>query len=387
MRFLHISDLHLGRQLHRFPLQEEQDEILEHIRRIAAEHKPDAVLIAGDVYDKSIPPVYAMQSLDRFLSGLLATGATVCMISGNHDSADRIGFLSGPLKQGRLYVSPSYQGTVEPVTLHDAHGPVDIWLLPFLKPAMVRPFFPDEEIADTNSAVACAIRHLPIRPERRNVLIAHQFVAGSKLIGSEDACALGLPGDIAVGGTDLVDARHFSAFDYVALGHLHHPQNVGSSRIRFCGTPLTYSFAEIGSDKSVTLVELSGDRSLSVEEIPLPEPRHMQELRGSFAEITAPPSVALTDRDAYTHIILTDDHPIPDVLTRLRQYYPNITHLSWDNRRTSIDMDFSASADASTQTPLSVFADFFLRANGSALSAEQEQYMDALIRSIWEVAE
>lgn len=384
VKFLHISDLHLGRQLHRFSLQEEQDEVLEHIRQIAVREQPDAVLIAGDVYDRSVPPVYATRSLDQFLSALLRSGTAVLMISGNHDSAERLSFLSGPLRESHLHIAPAYCGKVEPVTLRDADGPVDVWLLPFLRPAAVRPFFPTEEIVTTNDAVACALAHLPIDPARRNILVAHQFVAGASLVGSEDCCALTGTAEANVGGTDLVEARLFSAFDYVALGHLHQAQNVGSERIRYCGTPMKYAFSELRSEKSVTLVELAGDRNLHLRTLALPEPRRMQELRGTFHEITSDAALADADRDAYTHVILTDDLPIPDVMNRLRQYYPNITHLDWDNTRTRHVDDFSAAADMERHTPLSLFSEFFERTNGAAMTAEQSRYLEELIRSIWE---
>ncbi|MBE5798094.1 MAG: exonuclease SbcCD subunit D [Clostridiales bacterium] len=382
MKFLHISDLHLGRQLHRFALQEEQNEILESIRQIAAAEKPDAILIAGDVYDRSIPPVYATQALDRFLSSLLPLQTAVCVISGNHDSAERLGFLSGPLAMSALHISPAYKGRTVPVTLTDEAGPVDIWLLPFLRPAAVRPFFPEEEIHTTNDAVACAIRQMPLDPTRRNVLVAHQFVAGASMGGSEDVCLWEGTGDVSVGGSDMVEAKLFSAFDYVALGHLHQAQNVGSERIRYCGTPLKYSFSELRSEKSVTVCELTGDRALHVRTIPLPEPRRMQELRGTFAEVTA--GAANYDQDAYTHVILTDEHPIPDVMNRLRQHFPNITHLDWDNLRTRRTEALPASAEPSQHTPLALFAEFFERSNGAAMMDEQRQYLDAVIREIWE---
>lgn len=383
MKFLHISDLHLGKHIHRFPLQEEQDEILEHIRQITASELPDAVLIAGDIYDRSIPPVYATQSLDRFLGGLLQTGTTVCMISGNHDSAERVGFLSGPLALSRLHISPAYRGQVARVTLSDASMVCDVWLMPYLRPASVRPFFPDRDIDTTNDAVACVLESLPMTSAHRNVLLAHQFVAGASLIGSEECCSLQGTQDVRVGGADLVEARLFNGFDYVALGHLHHPQNVGSPRIRYCGTPLKYSFSELKSEKSVTVVELSPSGDLSQRLIPLPEPRGLQELRGTFAELTATDAVAQTDRDAYTHVILTDEQPIPDVMNRLRQYYPNLTHLDWDNTRTRHVDDFADAPDVE-RTPMTLFSEFFERTNGAAMSPEQERYMEALTRSIWE---
>lgn len=388
MKFLHISDLHLGRQLHRFPLQEEQIEILEHIRQAVAEEKPDAVLIAGDVYDRSIPPVYATQMLDDFLTALIETGTNICMISGNHDSAERVGFLSGPLSASGLHVSPAYRGEVEHVTLADNEGLVDVWLLPYLRPAAVRPFFPDESIENTNDAVACVLASIPLDRTRRNVLVAHQFVAGAALSGSEDACALLKPQDLTVGGSDLVEARLFSDFDYVALGHLHHAQNVTGSRgvIRYCGTPLKYSFSELNSNKSITVVNLAGDHSVTIRLRPLPEPRRLQEIRGLFSDVMSEESIASTDRDAYTHVILTDDHPIPDVITRLRQVYPNFTHLDWDNTRTRSEAGIEAASDtdARQHTPQELFSTFFEQVNGASMTREQADYMDQLIRSIWE---
>lgn len=389
MKFLHISDLHLGRQLHRFPMQEEQIEILERIRQVVADEKPDAVLIAGDVYDRSIPPVYATQMLDGFLASLLRTGTTVCMISGNHDSAERLGFLSGPLSAARLYISPAYRGEVMRVPMEDEAGPVDVWLLPYLRPAAVRPFFPEERIENTNDAVACVLRSIPMDMQKRNILVAHQFVSGASLSGSEDACTAAQPMDLTVGGSDLVDARLFSAFDYVALGHLHHAQNVscdGNCVIRYCGTPLKYSFSELGSDKSVTVAEIAADRRVSLCTIPLPEPRRLQQLRGSFADITSAEAVASTDRDAYTHVILTDEHPIPDVIPLLRQIYPNFTHLEWDNTRTRhrSDTPYMPDPEANRHTPHELFSTFFEHVNGAAMTQEQSAYIADLIGRIWE---
>lgn len=382
MKFLHLSDLHLGRILHRYSLQEEQTEMLEQIRLIAQREQPDAVLIAGDVYDRSIPPVYATQLLDGFLAAL-AKITTVCVISGNHDSAERLAFLSGPLQESGLHISPAYRGCIAPITLADAHGPVDIWLLPFVKAATVRPYFPDETIETTHDAVACAIRRMKIDPSRRNVLVAHHFVAGGKLSGSEETASLATA-DVSVGGSDMVDAGVFAPFDYVALGHIHRAQNVGSERIRYCGTPMAYDFSEAGAEKSVTLVELDADRTVSVRTIAIPAPRKLIELRGDFASLTSDEAIARADKDAYTHIILTDDSAIPDVMNRLRQVYPRITHLDWDNARTHTAEDFSVAADAQKHTPMSLFAEFYQRMGGAELTDEQAQYVDGLIREIWE---
>ena len=380
MKLMHLSDLHLGRQLHRYSLQEEQAELLLRIQQIAQAERPHAILIAGDVYDRSIPPVYATQLLDGFLAALCSI-STVCLISGNHDSAERLAFLSGPLKQTGLHIAPVYRGEVHPVTLADAHGEVDVWLLPFVKPATVRPCFPDENIETTHDAVACAIRHMGIDPSKRNVLVAHQFVAGGHPSGSEEAWATA---DITVGGSDMVDASVFAPFDYVALGHIHRAQNVGSERIRYCGTPMAYDFSEANQEKSVTMIELDGRRKLNIRTIPIPAPRNLREVRGSFADVTSEETLRSADRDAYTHVTLTDDVPIPDVINRLRQAYPRITHLDWDNARTRHTGDLSAAADVQKYTPLSLFADFFQRMTGAEMTDAQADYMSALIRSIWE---
>lgn len=380
MKFLHLSDLHLGRQLHRYSLQEEQTELLEHIRSIAAQEQPDAVLIAGDVYDRSLPPVYATQLLDNFLAALTKL-TTVCVISGNHDSAERLAFLSGPLKASGLHISPAYRGEVRPVTLTDAHGPVDIWLLPFVKAATVRPYFPDDAIDNTHDAVACAIRHMGLDPSRRNVLVAHQFVAGGALSGSEESLATA---DVSVGGSDMVDASVFAPFDYVALGHIHRAQNVGSERIRYCGTQMAYDYSEAGMEKSITVVELRGDRSLRIRTLPIPAPRSLVEVRGSFADVTSEEAIRRAEKDAYTHVTLTDDAPVPDVMNRLRQVYPRITHLDWDNARTRQTDDFNALADVQKHTPMSLFAEFYQRMGGTELTDDQTRYMEGLIREIWE---
>ena len=380
MKLMHLSDLHLGRQLHRYSLQEEQAELLTRIQQIAQAEKPHAILIAGDVYDRSIPPVYATQLLDGFLAALSSI-AIVCVISGNHDSAERLSFLSGPLKHSGLHISPVYRGVVQPVTLQDEYGDVDVWLLPFLKAATVRPFFPDEQLITTHDAVACAIRHMAIHSEKRNVLVAHQFVSGGHPGGSEEALATS---DVSVGGSDMVDASVFAPFDYVALGHIHRAQTLRNKRIRYCGTPMAYDFSEVGQEKTITIVELDDQRNLNIRTIPLPAPRNLIEIRGQFADITSESTLRQADRDAYIHITLTDDSPIPDVMNRLRQAYPRITHLDWDNARTRHVSDFSTATDATKHTPQSLFADFFTRMTGAKMTQEQTDYIAALIHEIWE---
>ncbi len=376
MKLMHLSDLHLGKRLSEFSLLEDQAYILHQILQIAIQERPDAVIIAGDLYDKPVPPAEAVALLDDFLARLAKEQLNVFIISGNHDSPERIAFGSRLVASSGVYLAPVYNGTVSPITLHDAHGDVDIYLLPFIKPGHVRRFYPDEEITSYTDALRCAIAHMPIRNDRRNVLVTHQFVTGASRCESEE---------IAVGGSDNVDAAVFDAFDYVALGHIHGPQNVGSPRIRYCGTPLKYSFSEVNHHKSVTMVELGEKGDVTTSCIPLSPLHDLLELRGTYQQLTQRDYYATLDQNAYVHVILTDEDDIPDAAAKLRVIYPNLMKLTYDNQRTRSHADFSQSAQVEQRTPLSLFSDFYQQQNGQPLSEEQEAYMAQLIDRIWEV--
>ena len=289
MRFLHLSDLHLGKRVCEFSMLEDQRYILEQILTLLDETPVDGVLLAGDLYDKPVPPAEAVRLLDWFLTQLAARKLPVFAISGNHDSADRVAFGSALLADSRVYVSPVFTGAPQPIPLQDTHGTVDVYLLPFLKPAMVRHVWPDEPIESYNDALACVLRHCTPDPGHRSVLVAHQFVAGAAACESEEP---------SVGGVDSVDAALFDAFDYVALGHLHSPQKVGRETLRYCGTPLKYSFSEAGQHKSATFVELGAKSEVHITTAPL-TPRHdLRGLRGSYME--------LTDRSRYEGTAVDD---------------------------------------------------------------------------------
>ena len=260
MRFLHLSDLHLGKRVCEFSMLDDQRYILEQILSLLDSHPVDAVLLAGDLYDKPVPPAEAVRLLDWFLTQLAARGLPVFAISGNHDSADRVAFGSALLETSRVYVSPVFSGAPQPICLADEHGPVDVYLLPFLKPAMVRHVWPDAPIESYNDALACVLRHCTPDPVHRSLLVAHQFVAGAAACESEEP---------SVGGLDCVDAALFDAFDYVALGHLHSPQKVGRETLRYCGTPLKYSFSEAHQHKSITFVDLGKKGCVDISTAPL----------------------------------------------------------------------------------------------------------------------
>ena len=375
MKLMHLSDLHLGKRLNEFSLLEDQAYILHQLVHIAQDERPDAVLIAGDLYDKPVPPAEAVSLLDDFLARLSSLHIPVMIISGNHDSPERLSFGARLISASGVYLAPVYGGTVEPITLTDDHGPMDVFLLPFIKPSHVRRYFPEEEIATYTDAVACAIRHMNINSDRCNVLVTHQFVTGAACCESEE---------LSVGGTDQVDASVFDAFDYVALGHIHGPQNIKSERIRYCGTPLKYSFSEAKHHKSVTIVELASKGSLSIRCIPLTPLRDMLELRGTYNELTARSYYADLDTSSYMHITLTDEEDIPDAAAKLRVIYPNLMKLDYDNRRTRTQADFAQAAEVQSRSPQELFGEFYEKQNGQPMSAEQADYIDQLVRQLWE---
>ena len=374
MKFLHISDLHLGKRLNECSMLEDQAHILSQLLQIADDERPDGVLIAGDIYDKAAPPAEAVALFDDFLARLAARDVSVFVISGNHDSPERIAFGAQLVRRSKVYLSPVYDGHVEPVTLEDAYGAVDVFLLPFLKPMHVRRYFPEEEIASYTDAIACAVAHMPIDPTRRNVLVTHQFVTGAVRCESEE---------LSVGGSDNVDAAVFAPFDYVALGHIHGPQNVGSAHIRYCGTPLKYSFSEARQQKSVTVVELAEKGALTVRTVPLKPLRDLIELRGRFQEITARECYQAIDANAYVHVTLTDEDDVPEAIGKLRAVYPNLMKLDYDNSRTRGSAEILGAAEVERRSPLELFGAFYEQQNNQPLSDAQRAYLTRLIDQIW----
>ncbi len=376
MKFLHLSDLHLGRRLKETSLLEDQAFILQRILELVDEEQPHAVIIAGDVYDKTVPSAEAVTLLDGFLCALAERRVPTLIISGNHDSAERLAFGGRLLEGSGIHLSPVYNGKVEPITLQDEYGEVDFWLLPFIKPIHVRHHFPKETVESYTDACRTAISHMAVDPARRNVLVTHQFVTGAQVCESEEA--------INVGGTDNVDASVFDGFHYVALGHIHGPQNIGSSRIRYCGTPLKYSFSEADHYKSVTVAELDGEGKLQLRLLPL-IPRHdLRILKGSFAQLTDQAFWKNTVTDDYLHIILTDEEDIPEAVSRLDAIYPNILHLSYDNTRTRTEADPEDTAGGAELPPLELFETLYRRFNGQAMSQVQRRFVADLIERIQE---
>ncbi len=376
---MHLADLHLGKRVNGFSMMEDQEYILNRILEIMEEEQPDGLLIAGDVYDKTIPPAEAVRRMDDFLTAVAAKHIPVFLISGNHDSAERVAFGHQLMQGSGIWISPVYDGTIRHHTLEDRWGEVNIYLIPFLRPSVVRSFFPDVEIEDYTDALRTIIEDLQVDTSRRNVVLAHQFVTAAGAL--PETCD---SEQLSVGGLDRVDGSVFSPFDYTALGHLHGPQRVGSETIRYAGSPLKYSFSELHQKKSVTVVELRAKGETEIRQIPLQPWREMTELRGTFEEILEEARKKGEPQTDYYHMILTDETDVVDALSRLREYYPNIMLLDYDNRRTRSQKEVEQLDRVEERTPGELFAALYEQQNGQEMDSDRKEYLDGLIREIWE---
>lgn len=376
MKFIHLSDLHIGKRVNEFSMIEDQEYILKQILKIIDDEAPDGVIVAGDIYDKPVPSAEAVGLFDDFIVRLSKRDLPVYIISGNHDSPERLAFGNRLMASSGIHFSSVYNGAAERFELADEYGTTAIYMLPFVKPSHIRRFYPDDKIESYTDAIAVAVREMHINRGDRNIIITHQFVTGAERSDSED---------ISVGGTDNVDASAFDGFDYVALGHIHRPQNVGSETIRYCGSPLKYSFSESPYEKSVTVVELKEKGNTSVRTVPLTPMRDMVELKGTYDELTLKSFYENTSyREDYVHITLTDEEDIPDVVQKLRVIYRNLMKLDYDNKRTRNQTDINGAEDVEVKSPLELFAEFYEQQNGAEMSDEQEKHMEALIEKIWE---
>ena len=378
MKFMHLSDLHLGKRVNEYSMLEDQEYILKKIIGIADSEACDAVLIAGDIYDKSVPSAEAVQLFDDFLVQLAKRKLQVFVISGNHDSPERIAFGSRIMDAEGIHISPVYNGDIKPVTLKDEFGIINIYMLPFIKPANVRRYC-DEEINSYTDALKYVISKMNVNTTQRNILITHQFVTGSVRSDSEE---------ISVGGSDNVDAYVFEPLDYTALGHIHSPQKCGSEKIRYCGTPLKYSFSEAKDKKSVTIAELLEKGKLNIRTVELIPQHNLVEIRGKYEELTLKAFYENTSlSEDYVHITLTDEEDIPDVIGKLRTIYHRLMKLDYDNKRTRSNNMISSDSAADSKSPMELFEDFYELQNNQLMSAEQTEFMKELIAKTWEAGQ
>ena len=399
MRFIHLSDLHLGKRVNEFSMIEDQRYILTEILSVIDDIRPDGVLIAGDIYDRSVPAEDAMKLWDDFLISLSERKVGVYAISGNHDSAVRFSDHAPLIESTGIHLSPVYDGNTKRYTVSDGRVSVNIYLLPFIKPSVVRNIFidrtcrsadttgnisdslttasGDDEIQINNYTDACrtAIEHMDVDTGEINILVAHQFVTGAVRCDSEE---------ITVGGLDNVDASVFDDFDYVALGHIHGRQRIGRETLRYCGTPLKYSFSEKDHKKSVTVIEIKGKGDIDISEIPLVPLHDMREIRGTYDELMLKENYEKTDTDDYIHAVLTDEEDVIDAIHKLRTVYKNIMKLSYDNKRTQSQQTVTDDVDMDKRSPLEIFEEFYEKQNNAPMSDKQREYMTETIESVWQ---
>ena len=374
MKFIHLSDLHLGKRVNEFSMIEDQKYILLQTINIIDDEKPDAVIIAGDIYDKSIPSEEAMLLFDDFLLRLSKRNVSVFVISVNHDPSVRSADRGKLIENQGIYLSPVYDGTLKPVSMEDEYGEINVYMLPFIKPVVVKQYFGDEEILSYTDAVRVAIKHMNVDCNKRNVLVAHQFVLGAATCESEEHI---------VGGLDSVSSDVFDCFDYVALGHIHGKQYIGRETVRYCGTLLKYSFSEKNHVKSVTVVDIKEKGNIEVREVMLTPRRDLREIRGQYEDITNRKNYEGTNVDDYVHIVLTDEEDVIDAIGKLRTIYPNIMKLSYDNKRTRENNVLTEAGAIEEKSPLELFEDFYSMQNNVSMSPWQTDYVKELIEEIW----
>ncbi len=372
MKFIHLSDLHLGKRIMDRSMIEDQRYILGEILDIIVGEKPDAVFIAGDIYDKAVPSAEAVGLFDEFLVKLAELETQVFVISGNHDSPERIAFGGRLMDRSGVHLSPVYDGKVRRTVIEDCYGKINIFMLPFIRPAAVRSLLPERETVTYTDAVSAAIQEMHVNEEERNILITHQFVTGAVICDSEEH---------SVGGSDNVAASVFSPFDYVALGHIHSPQWVSRESIRYCGTPLKYSLSELKHQKSVTVVNMGEKGSVAISTVPLTPMRDMYSIKGTFDELM---SAGAADDDArrggYMYITLTDEENIPDAIGRLRTLYSNILRIDYDNSRTRLAE--GAVQAVQRKNSLEYFEEFFEQRNGRTMSQQQREFVISLLQEL-----
>ena len=375
MKFMHISDLHIGKRVNDFSMLEDQAYIFDQIQSIIMQEKVEGVLIAGDIYDKVVPSAEAVQLFDDFLTELAAKKLPVFLIYGNHDSPERLAFGADLLRHSNVHVSPVYNGKIEPIIVEDAYGELAVYLLPFLKPAYVKHAFPEAEIGSYEEAVSYALSRISVDTNRRNLMVAHQFVTGAAVCDSEE---------LSIGGQDNISASLFADFDYVALGHIHGPQHIEQETVRYCGTPLKYSFSEVNHKKSVTIVELKEKGTVELTTVPLIPKRDMRKIKGTYLEVTSKSFYENSNTEDYLHITLTDEEDVPDAMGKLRSIYPNLMKLEYDNKRTRENQSIDQCGEMEEKSPLDLFQEFYTLQNNQEMTEEQNEFIKNLMEKIWE---
>ena len=371
MRFLHIADLHLGRQMNEVSMLPDQEYVLDQIVSVADSEHADAMLIAGDVYQRSSPQPEAMALFDSFVSRLAAMVKQVFIISGNHDSALRISYFSSLIRSSGVHVTEAFDGRMQSVLLRDGDGDIAVWMLPFLRPSQVKRALPEEKIVTYQDAVEAVLRNTPVDRKKRNILLCHQFITGSETSESEE---------LAVGGLDNIDASVFDAFDYVALGHIHKPQKVGRDTLRYAGSPLKYSFSEADHKKSAVIADVLEKGSVTVRTVPLYPLHDVRRIEGTVEELMRMPY-----SEDYLWVTIHDELPPPDAKITLGVNFPNILKFSVVNSRTKTDLDVLALRSMENKSVPELFSDFYrLQNNGLPPDEEHLKVLRKVLKELEE---
>ena len=371
MKFIHISDLHLGRKIFEYSMIDEQKNALKQVIKASVEQKVDGIFIAGDIYDKSIPTVEAIALFEDFLMELVDRKIKVFIISGNHDSVERVSFGAELFKKSNIYIAKAYDGKVPVIELEDEYGKLYVHLLPFVKPAIVKKFHEDNEIIDYNSALKTIVENMTYDVSKRNVMLVHQFITGAVRSDSEE---------VFLGGLDNVDFEVFEDFDYVAMGHIHKPQSMGRKNVRYSGSPVKYSIDEINHKKSMTIIELKDKGEINIDTIPFVQIRDIKKLEGTYMELTDRKNYIDIKKDDYFHVILKDELDIPDALRKLKVIYPNILKLEYCNKRTTTRRAYIKPEEIKNKNVLDYVRELYEQQNNSQIDDMQLK----LIQQLWE---
>ena len=376
MKLMHIGDLHLGKSLGDFDLREDQEYLLERLLDIVEKHGVDAVLIAGDVYDKAVPSEAATRMLDYFLSSLARRNVYVYMISGNHDSDERLNYGSSLFESNHIFISTKYEGQLYKQTLKTGTDEADIYLLPFVKASQVRHFHQDMKIESYDDAVRAILDGAAIDRSRNNILLAHQFVMGK----SEDPALSGSEslGTQSVGAVEKSGYDCFDAFDYVALGHIHSAQQIGRKEVRYSGSPLKYSLSEVGNEKSVPLITLGGKGEIDIELVPVKPLRNMRHLKGKLHDLLDAANV--TETEDFIYATLTDEEIVSDAMGIFQQTYPNTVKIDYDNSHTREIEQVDISRIAENRTFDELISDFYRQIYSCEISDEEMDLMRSVAR-------
>ena len=380
MKILHISDLHIGKSLGSFSLSNEQRHVFAQIIDCVKTEKPSAILIAGDIYDRAVPSVEAVRIFDDFLTELAEENIAVMIISGNHDSPERLNYAGRLLAHKNIFICGTFDGTPHKVVLQDEYGNVNFWLMPFIKPLSVRNFFKDLQDPDSyEEAYGAALAAAEIDYSARNVLIAHQFFTKAGFNPERSESEIN-----PIGGLDAINPSLIEKFDYAALGHLHGSQKAGAENIRYAGSPLKYSFSECHQKKSLILAELKEKGLLEIQTRELRPLLDMREIKGELEELISEKVASLADRNDYLRVILTDEKEIIDPLGQIRSVYPNAIYLDFENSRSRVNIaEINADAKKIEKlSPYDLFSEFFLEMQGATMTLEQEKIIRELLEAV-----